>query len=146
MWWPSLGKLISLFGGLLYPGTLALALPFFVLANATSVSAGDAPISLKCQRVICECGARIVESGRKAGLTLYTRDGVILDSIHHEKRCRSCNRGYFYSFYTHGKFLFYDDACLEQPYLVTSRRTAFAVDLLYEWSLSILHHSSRLIG
>ena len=41
-----------------------------------------------------------------------------------------------------GRFLYYDDTCLEQPYLITSRKTGFAVDLLFEWSLSILHHSS----
>ena len=115
-----------------------------VLAKASPVSADDGPVSFKSHRVICECSARIAETGRKAGLTLYTRNGVVLNAVHHEKRCRSCKRGYFYSFYTHGKYLYYDDTCLEQPYLITSRRTCFAVDLLYEWSLSILHHSSRL--
>ena len=144
MWLQCLIILLLLFGGLLNPGTLVLALPLFVLANATPVSAaGDGLLSFKSQRVICECGARIVESGRQAALTLYTRNGVFLNAVHHEKRCRSCNRGYFYSFYTHGKYLYYDNACLEQPFLITSRRNCFAVELLYEWSLSILHYSSR---
>ena len=115
-----------------------------VFSKVSSVSAADGPLSFKSHRVICECGARIVETGRKAGLTLYTRNGVVLNAVHYEKRCRSCKRGYFYSFYTNGKYLYYEDTCLEQPYLITSRRTCFAVDLLYEWSLSILHHSSRL--
>ena len=144
MWPQCLIILLLVFGGLLNPGTLVLAVPLFVLANATPASAaGDGLMNFKSQRIICECGARIVESGRQAALTLYTRNGVFLNAVHHEKRCRSCNMGYFYSFYTHGKHLYYNDACLEQPFLITSRRTCFAVDLLYEWSLSILHHNSR---
>ena len=144
MWLQCLILVLMVFGGLLTSGTLVLTLPLFALASATPVSgAGDGLMSFKSQRVICECGARIVETGRQAALTVYTRNGVFLNAVHHEKRCRSCNRGYFYSFYTHGKYLCYHDACLEQTFLITSRRTCFAVDLLYEWSLSILHHSSR---
>ena len=145
MWSSCLVTLLLVICGFFRPGILPLALPVLVLANVTRVSAGDKPMSFNSKRVICECGARIVETGRKAGITLYTRNGVVLDAVHHEKRCKSCNRGYFYSFYSHGKFLHYDDACLEHPYLITSRKTCFAVDLLYEWSLSILHHNSRFL-
>ena len=59
-----------MFGGQLKIGTLALALPLFLLAFATPVSAaGDGLMSFKSKRVICECGARIVESGQQAALT-----------------------------------------------------------------------------
>ena len=144
MWSPFVMIPVLVVGGLLFStGRLSLLMPLFVLGSLPSTSAEENSSSFKSMRKICECGSALKESGRNAKITLYTRHGVVLNAIHHEKRCRSCGRGYFYSFHTHGRFLVYDDTCLEQPYLITSRKTGFAIDLLYEWSLSILHHSSR---
>ena len=123
-------------------GFLCLLVPFWVLATLPGSSA-DSELCFKSLRKLCECGSVLKESGRNASLTLYTRNGVVLNAVHYEKRCRSCGRGYFYSFHTRGQHLHYEDSCLEQPYLITSRKTGFAIDLLYEWSLNILHHSSR---
>ena len=116
--------------------------PFCILATLPGASS-DSDLCFKSLRKICECGSVLKETGRNASLTLYTRNGVVLNAVHYEKRCRSCGRGYFYSFHTRGQHLHYEDSCLEQPYLITSRKTGFAIDLLYEWSLNILHHSSR---
>ena len=124
-------------------GPLCLALPALFLANLPGLSAEDGSPIFKSTRTICECGAKVKESGRKAGITLYTRHGVVLNALHFEKRCRTCSRGYFYSFHTEGRHLYYEDTCLDQPYLITSRKTGFAIDLLYEWTLNILHHNSR---
>ena len=143
MWLPNL-VIWTLVGGLLFTtGNLSLLLPLYVVANFFGVHADDNSTSFMSMRKTCECGCALKASGRSAKITLYTRHGIILNAAHHEKRCRSCGRGYFYSFHTHGRYLHYDDTCLEQPYLITSRKTGFAIDLLYEWSLSILHHSSR---
>jgi hypothetical protein len=131
-------------GGLLFmTGNLTLLLPLFVLGFLPRTTADEKSMTFMSARKICECGSALRESGRSAKITLYTRHGVVLNAIHHEKRCRSCGKGFFSSFHTHGRFLYYDDTCLEQPFLITSRKTGFAIDLLYEWSLSILHHSSR---
>ena len=130
-------------GILLVKGNLFLILPLLVFFNIKGVSGNDKSTDLMSKQKLCECGSTLKASGRSAKLTLYTRHGVVLNALHQEKRCRSCGRGYFYSFHTHGRFLYYDDTCLEQAFLITSRKTGFAIDLLYEWSLSILHHSSR---
>ena len=143
MWFPCV-LILLLVGGLLFStGSLSLLMPLCVLASLPGITADGKSLSFKSLRKICECGAGLKESGRNAKITLYTRHGVVLDAVHYEKRCRACGRGYFYSFHTHGRYLYYDDTCLEQPYLITSRKTGFAIDLLYEWSLCILHHSSR---
>ena len=143
MWYPSIIIPIVIGGLLFSTGSLSMLMPLCLLANFSGISADDNSTSFKSLRKICECGCALKESGRNAIITLYTRHGVVLNGAHYEKRCRSCGRGYFYSFHTHGRYLHYDDTCLEQPYLMTSRKTGFAIDLLYEWSLSILHHSSR---
>ena len=115
----------------------------FLLSSLPSVAGALKSLNFKSDRGKCVCGTALRFTGRKAKLTLYTRQGVILNADHEEKRCSSCGRGFFYSYHSHGNDLFYDDTCLEKPFLITSRKTGFAIDLLYEWSLSILHHSSR---
>ena len=142
MWFPCILIFVVLCLLLISTGNLSFLLPLYVITSIPTTSGDDKTSSFNSLRKICECGAGLKESGRSAKITLYTRYGVVLNAVHHEKRCRSCGRGYFYSFHTHGKYLYYDDTCLEQAYLITSRKTGFAIDLLYEWSLSILHHSS----
>ena len=68
--------------------------------------------TLSSSRTVCECGSALINTGRNAKITVYTRHGVILNVLHNEKRCKSCYRGYFYGFFTHGQNLFYDDTCL----------------------------------
>ena len=143
MWFPKLLFLLFMSGLLFITGNLFYMIPLFVLASVSGISAEDKSTSFQSMQKVCECGHTLKESGRTAKITLYTRHGIVINAAHHEKRCRSCGRGYFYSFHTHGQYLYYDDTCLEQSYLITSRKTGFAIDLLYEWSLSILHHSSR---
>jgi hypothetical protein len=134
MWFPPL-MMWTVVGGLVVAAV--------VLANLSGVSADEKSTSFMSMRKVCVCGCALKASGRSAKITLYTQHGIVLNAAHSEKRCRSCGRGFFYSFHTHGRYLHYDDTCLEQPFLITSRRTGFSIDLLYEWSLCILHHSSR---
>ena len=141
--WFSDNLVLAIIGGIfISTGHIPLMLLLLVFLKCSRVSGDKEVTSLMSKRKICECGSALKLSGRSAKITLYTRNGIVLNAAHHEKRCRSCGRGYFYSFHTHGRFLHYDDTCLEEVFLVTSRKTAFTVDLLYEWSLSILHHSS----
>lgn len=164
MWPPKFLLIFLAVGVTLWTGTFLYVAPLYLLINLPVCAlANDKSVTFKSRRQVCECGSGLKESGRKASITLYTRHGVVLDALHFEKRCRNCGRGYFYSFHSmvsnffcikvtiinliifQGNCLYYDDTCLEQPYLITSRKTGFAIDLLYEWSLSIIHHSSRYV-
>ena len=78
-------------------------------------------------------------------------------------RCSSkkCRVGHFYGFQTKGKKIHYDNNCLERPFFFTSRKTGyifikmlgyltikyfrFSVDLLYEFSLSIVHYQATYV-
>ena len=62
-------------------------------------------------------------------------------------RCSSkdCRKGFFYGFCTEGRKIYYDINCLEKPFFFTFRKSGFSVDLLYEFSLNIVHFQATYV-
>ena len=94
------------------PQKILFMVCFIILLRIPMVTANKESETLSSSRITCECGSCVTNTGRNATITLYTRQGVIPNVLHSEKRCKSCYRGYFYGFFTHGHNIFYDDNCL----------------------------------
>ena len=105
-------------------------------------------IELKTSKVNCDyCQAPLEYIKRDKGsetFVIYTRDGTKLGK-HLEYRCtnrKSCRKGHYYGYSVSDKKLKYDQDCLSNEYLVTSRQTAFSTKYLYDITLQILFSNS----
>ena len=103
---------------------------------------------LKTSKTNCEyCQAPLEYIKREKGsetFVMYTRDGTKLGK-HFEYRCtnrKSCRKGHYYGYSVSDKKLKYDQYCLSNEYLVTSRQTAFSTKYLYDITLQILFSNS----
>ena len=105
-------------------------------------------VQLKTSKISCDyCSSPLEHIKRDKSaeaFVIYTRQGTQLGQ-HHEYRCtnrRSCRKGHYYGYSVTDKQTNYDEDCLENEYLVTSRQTAFSVMYLYDLTLQILFSNS----
>ena len=97
-------------------------------------------VVLKTDRDDCSCGKPLARKLRTGGdgegtiVSLYTRDGVV-QARHLEYRCRGasrpateqCKSGHYYGYYTTDNGVNYNEDALSREYLITSRRTGYAI-------------------
>ena len=88
---------------------------------------------------VCSYGIVKEDIRRRSQVILYSRAGT-LKGISVEKRCNNyrCQTGYFYGYYCgEGNSKVCDEDILEKKYLLTSNRTGFAIDYLWDIVLQI---------
>jgi hypothetical protein len=120
-----------------------------LITNEELSAAISAPtMELKTSRTKCVyCDAALEYIKRDKGgetFVIYTREGTKLGK-HLEYRCtnrKSCRKGHYYGYSVSDKKLKYDQDCLANEYLVTSRQTAFSIMYLYDITLQILFSNS----
>ena len=102
-------------------------------------------VVLKTDRTNCFCGKPLKQKLRSGGveegttLSLYTRYGVV-EAKHLEFRCKGasrpitshCKNGYYYSYYTSERELYYSDDCLSRDYLLTSRKSGWVTLMIFK--------------
>ena len=102
--------------------------------------------SVKCD--ICKTGD-IVKVGRETSMVFYTRSGT-KRGVHEEMRCNNrslpCRAGHYHGYVRVGASKHIDDGALRNTFLVTSSRTAFAIDYLWDITLQILFSRSTFEG
>ena len=92
------------------------------------------------------CGAKLESAHREkdTDVVIYSRSGSRM-AKHKEMRCsdrKSCRKGHFYGYTVSDGKIVYDEDCLKNEYLLTSRQTAFQVEYLYENTLHVLFSAS----
>ena len=95
-----------------------------------------------------ECKGDLIDSkDPPAELTVYTREGTKF-AQHFHKECpnRWCRKTFFYGYTIKNEIRVYEKLNGKKKYLVTSRETAFAIDLCYEMTLHILHNNATFQG
>ena len=115
------------------------------LDTVCSKSEGENVLKIQTKHEDCPlCGGKIrlqERSLEKGHLICYSEKGI-KRLIHLEYRCEEehCRTGLFYGYCVKkgGKKIF-DKDCLENEYLVVSRKTAFGISWLYGATLKIYH-------
>ena len=132
---------------------ICLLLLYVIIFKPSSAKADKDLLNFKTSATICDCGLRLIDTGRVASVQIFTRNGTFTAnhleyrSLEHLilklcnpqffNRCqfRSCRMGFFYGFKTKssGKddkskcLMLYDDDALEQGYFFTFRKTGYVI-------------------
>ena len=124
-------------------------LPSIVMASKMVTSTWDYIEKVVTKKPSCDkCSCELVHSrDEPAEITVYTRDRTKF-AQHFYKECpnRWCRKTFFYDYSLKKERKVYDTLNSTTKYLVTSRETAFAVDLCYETTLHILHNNATFQG
>ena len=113
-----------------------------IISEVESIGADCSGEVLESDKSLCSlCGyGELRDIGRKSDVILYTRNGSFkATSI--EKRCNNyrCLSGHFYGFHRgHSNEKIMDSDVLQKKYLLTSNRTGFSIDYLWDIVLQIL--------
>ena len=120
---------------------------FNSLKEALNLDSDEKCEIIKTKHTSCPfCGGKIecqTRSQNKGDLVCYTDNGV-KKLQHLEYRCQEkhCRAGLFHGFNVKkGGMKIFEEDCLQNKYLVTSRKTAFSISLLYNTTLKIYHHN-----
>ena len=121
-----------------------MSFEFQEMKNALDLASHE---EIKTKHDSCpHCGGKIVlfeRSLEKGFITLYTESGP-KKVKHLEYRCTEhhCKSGLFHGYsIKKGGSKIYDNDCLQQKYLVVSRKTAFSIPMLYSTTLKVYHHN-----
>jgi hypothetical protein len=101
-------------------------------------------VVLVSHRETCpKCTSKLkIRSDRVASAVIYDHSHGTIAALHYTKYCRKigCNYNQHYGYHTVGNCssIYYDSDCLEQPYFMASRETAFTMTYLRQFDVNCL--------